>query len=501
MKKILLFLFTLSLFACSNKNNAPQLFNSSMLTRQSFLIDAQKDTSLHTLHGSIIRIAGGSFTGEEPVEIEIREALTPTEILAAGLVTESNGMLLRSGGMIYVNAAVNGKTAELTKAIKVSIPNQYYDSAMQVYKGIDSGGKGINWVAPAATDTNKQSQAWLAGKKLFEGRCAQCHSLFKDMTGPPLAGIESRGPWSDRKELYSYIRNPVAYMEHSRYAQALQARYKSVMTPYPALTNKSIDDIVAYLRNETRKVGTSASTDGSGKNLSSDSVGAGNEKPCTYKDTLYIPPSKQDKSFFEGMPTDPAGPEQNITADTLPPTLKDPSKRNVQFMDPLPTDGMYDFDINTLGWYNIDAYMSAYAGTTTVNVIANLQNSGDIPFNVYLFCPDKQVLSVANINEGDRYSFDKIDGAVPLFLNDRAILFAFGSKGDKVFYGIEEFSIQKEQAITIQIKESTKDAIRQALLNKQMNGIDLGVTKKEMIVRELPCNTIPAATDTTASKN
>jgi hypothetical protein len=293
----------------------------------------------------------------------------------------------------------------------------------------------------------------------------------------------------------------VAYIEHSRYAQALKARYKSVMTPFPALTNKSIDDIVAYLRNETRKAGTRASADSSGKNLSSDSADAGMEKPCTYNDTLYIPPSKQEESFFEGMPTDPVRPEQNFTADTLAPTLNDPSERNVQFIDPLPTDGMFDFDIKTLGWYNIDAYVSGYAGTTKVNVTANLQNSGGIPFNVYLFCPDKQILSVANTNEGDGYSFDKIDGALPLFLNDRAILFAFGSKGDKVFYGIEEFTIQKEQTITVQIKESTKEAIRQALLNKQMNGIDMGITKKEMIVRELPCNTFPAATDTTAIKN
>ena len=39
------------------------------------------------------------------------------------------------------------------------------------------------------------------------------------------------------------------------------------------------------------------------------------------------------------------------------------------------------------------------------------------------------MLSVSNEKNGTSYSFNKINKGVPLFINDRAVLFAFGSKG------------------------------------------------------------------------
>jgi cytochrome c2 len=497
MKRIFILLLTLCLFACSNKKNSPQLFSASMLARQSFLIDAQKDTSLTTLHGSIIRIVSGSFAGTAPIEIEIREALTATEILAAGLVTESNGMPLRSGGMIYINAVVNGNAAELLKPIKVSIPNQSYDSAMQVYKGIDTGGNGINWVDPVAADTNSQSATWLAGKKLFQARCANCHQIFKNRTGPALANLENRGPWIDRKELYSYIRNTQLYIEHSDYAKQLQAQYKSVMTPFPGLSNTDIDNIITYINNESKNSSTNQNVDEPREDLKTDSTSGPSTEPCSYTDTTYLAAQKQTQTFLETIPADTFNSSTPVI-DTVPQKLKDPSQRNSDFTDPLPTNGMYDFEIKTLGWYNIDADMQGYAGTTGVKIFASLQNTADVGFHVYLFCPDKQVLSVANKMSGDKYSFEKINGTVPLFLEDRAILFAFGSKGDMVYYGIADFIIKQEQTIQINIIESTTEAIRQALLTKEMNGIDLGIEKKDMVIREFPCDPVAAGADTTS---
>ncbi len=98
-----------------------------MLARQDFLINADKDTQLATLHGSFIHIAAGTFNSKEPVNIEIREAFTSAEILAAGLTTTSNGRPLRSGGMIYFNATVAGDSIALQKPVDISMPNEYYD--------------------------------------------------------------------------------------------------------------------------------------------------------------------------------------------------------------------------------------------------------------------------------------------------------------------------------------------------------------------------------------
>lgn len=85
------------------------------------------------------------------------------------------------------------------------------------------------------------------GKALFVSKCQTCHNIFKDMTGPALGGFEERGPWSDRKQLYDWIRNPETYMATSEYAQGLKTRFGSIMQATPSLKDEEIDAIVNYI--------------------------------------------------------------------------------------------------------------------------------------------------------------------------------------------------------------------------------------------------------------
>ena len=72
------------------------------------------------------------------------------------------------------------------------------------------------------------------GKALFQQNCASCHAINKKLTGPALAGVESRGPWSDRKQLYSWIHNPAKFMTTNPYTQQLKTEMGGVMmTPFP----------------------------------------------------------------------------------------------------------------------------------------------------------------------------------------------------------------------------------------------------------------------------
>lgn len=94
--------------------------------------------------------------------------------------------------------------------------------------------------------SNSQSYAQ-DGKQLFVSKCQTCHSVFKKLTGPPLGGFESRGPWGDRQEVYDWIHNPSAYIAKNDYAKALKNEYGSEMTPFPALTTGEIDAIIDYI--------------------------------------------------------------------------------------------------------------------------------------------------------------------------------------------------------------------------------------------------------------
>ncbi len=97
------------------------------------------------------------------------------------------------------------------------------------------------------------AQEMLSGKSLFHAKCATCHNIFKNTTGPALMGFEERGPWADRLKLYEFVKNPAAFMAKDAYTKGLLDQYKSMMSGFPDLSNKDIDAIVDYINTEASK--------------------------------------------------------------------------------------------------------------------------------------------------------------------------------------------------------------------------------------------------------
>lgn len=86
------------------------------------------------------------------------------------------------------------------------------------------------------------------GKALFQANCASCHAVNKKLTGPALAGLEERGPWSDRKKLVAWIHNPAGFAKTDAYAANLIKEFGGVlMTGFPQLKEEEIDAIVKYI--------------------------------------------------------------------------------------------------------------------------------------------------------------------------------------------------------------------------------------------------------------
>lgn len=84
-------------------------------------------------------------------------------------------------------------------------------------------------------------------------KCASCHQVLKNATGPALVGFEERGPWVDRKKVYEWIKNPTAFMVKDKYTQELKKAYGSMMTRFPDLTNEEIDAIIEYLKDTNKQ--------------------------------------------------------------------------------------------------------------------------------------------------------------------------------------------------------------------------------------------------------
>ncbi|MBI1342018.1 MAG: c-type cytochrome [Terrimonas sp.] len=110
------------------------------------------------------------------------------------------------------------------------------------------------------------------GKQLFQGNCASCHNPFQNGTGPALKGLEDRGPWGDRNNIYAWVHNPVGFMATNKYTQDLKAQYGgTMMTAFPGLKTEEIDAIVSYINEvqppvATKPTGGGSGTDNSGRN-------------------------------------------------------------------------------------------------------------------------------------------------------------------------------------------------------------------------------------------
>ncbi|MDQ3279263.1 MAG: c-type cytochrome [Bacteroidota bacterium] len=86
------------------------------------------------------------------------------------------------------------------------------------------------------------------GKAIFQANCATCHALDKQLTGPALRGVETRGPWTDRKELVKWVHNPGGYIPTNPYTQQLAAQYNGqIMPSFPQLSEAEIFSILDYI--------------------------------------------------------------------------------------------------------------------------------------------------------------------------------------------------------------------------------------------------------------
>lgn len=95
-----------------------------------------------------------------------------------------------------------------------------------------------------AFSVNTQAQD---GKAIFQAKCAACHAIDKNLTGPALKGVEDR--WPAKADLYSWVRNSAALIKagHPR-AVAVYAEYNKIQMPaFPELKDADIDAILAYI--------------------------------------------------------------------------------------------------------------------------------------------------------------------------------------------------------------------------------------------------------------
>lgn len=84
-----------------------------------------------------------------------------------------------------------------------------------------------------------------AGEALFKANCAACHKMDAKAVGPALRGVADK---FDRDWLHKWIRNSQGLVNAGDpiAVKLFEENNRAIMTPFPALSDADIDNILAY---------------------------------------------------------------------------------------------------------------------------------------------------------------------------------------------------------------------------------------------------------------
>ena len=477
MKLNLVFIaLALCLFSCreNSNNNFSKFLNPDALPTQIFELNINRDTILVTKGKCIIKIPAGSLQSDQrDVKLEIREALTNTDIILAGLTTMSGDKALSSGGMIKIDVA-KGYKAEIKKPLQALIPTKNYNADMSVYKGVEKNGK-IDWTDPEPLPNDSLQMKIKTGQALFLANCANCHKTDADFTGPAMKRITERRPLS---WIYNFTRNPSKMISIDSYSQRLFEKFKpTVMTAFPQLMNRDIYDILAYVETKGGMRGADFVSSVAGQTACADSCEKYIQALYKVQDLQRNLDNSTPENFFTLNMTIPVPPQLKVTTPLTDAPFPVDDKKYVSPASVTAT--FYTVNINTFGWVNVDVPASQNK-TEPSELFAKIEGNYETDVQVMLMIPSVKVFMQGGKSDDDKlYAFKETNGKIPLPQNTACTIIAFAESKGKLVFGKADFIATRTQTISISLSETTKSGLADQIKALKLDGIDTKVNDSE----------------------
>jgi hypothetical protein len=179
---------------------------------QKFNVNSTKENKIKAEHGTEITIPADAFVFEDgtvakgKIDFTVKEALQTEDILLTGLTTVSNGKLLQTGGMVYIEASINGKKLKLAKDknIKIAMPTKNVVDGMQLFYGQKTKSGNVNWTPTGqlpntielAVDKTALNKAKLKSAPLKFPRVAYKNDIYQP--GKPIYPTKPAEPTEPR---------------------------------------------------------------------------------------------------------------------------------------------------------------------------------------------------------------------------------------------------------------------------------------------------------------
>jgi hypothetical protein len=514
---IAIFLILLTaILSCNTSKEKGKLFTESILPTSKYTINVERDTTLQTDNDALLKIPAGALKPEngKTVTLEIKEAYSLSQMIKAGLFTQSDGQPLSSGGMIYISAA-EGQNVTFSRPIKVAVPADYLQDGMQLYSGESNNGK-INWTNAKALPENKQLESIENGKILFQKNCTSCHSIEKDLTGPALAHFPKRFGWKTFggeglspdwyhgfftwpqldpikpiKELVKadtpkiikdstprsfQLFNNSEYEDLKIYVCNRINQFGSRGTPIDLKTDER-QDIFNYIQNESDR--RSLADAYSSLKDCTDSCSLYKEKVRNLKEQKNLSDLKRQELIKENGPLVKTNPDStwNRNIDTDDEIVAQPinfeEKVSPNYYDAV----YYQFSIESFGWHNIDMMLNDVKGVEESELFVRVV--GDYKDKVETFFIIPSVKTYAEGGPADRnpqeFAFFYKNGKIPLPQNTDAYILSVTETENSIAYGLKKFTTRKYQEIEISLHASTKEEFIEEMKKFDMERLHIKV--------------------------
>jgi hypothetical protein len=494
-----LVLASIILFIGCNTGGNPKLFSPESLLSEQFSISTDKDTTLQTKNGALLKIPKGALSADGGIaKLEIKEAYSIQQMIKAGLVTNANGEPLSSGGMIYINAA-GGQKITFNQPIKVALPADYLAKDMQLFKGEKDENGNINWTDPVTLPENKQLTTIDKGKMLFESKCASCHILGKPFTAPDLAHFMKRFPL-DFEGNWRYYGHPFidnhllippkadsSYsginifnkyeiehnLEYYLYTCNMDNWSPAVGQVFSNDSSNYMLDLYKYIQNESDRLDLPMPSQAYLKDCI-DSCIAYNKKVTGLKELKNLNKKEREELVKENgtMVRDNSSRPQVIPP-TPPPDFEQkvsPQNHEAEY---------YQFTIETFGWYNIDILLKDIDGVKESELFVRIIGEYRQKVEVYLIIPSLKVYGEGGLTgkTEDEYAFDNKNGTIPLPQNAKAYILAMTETKGSIAFALKEFTTTGQQSFEIALQESTMEKFNAAIESISLDKFNLKVSE------------------------
>ena len=484
-----------------------ELFQQIAPAPQKFTLHVQRDTTIVCKNGTVISLPKECFVDAEGnvitenISLEVVEAQTYGDMLRYNLQTVSNGSVLQTGGMLYIDAQANGQPLRLQKdaALYVELPTTARQAGMQLFTGAYDATGNVNWEEAGPLEEGITPLPLEAFDYMF---CTRYSTYDRKRDVYRNKCIDSLLLHKNKKYENTYLatvdfEQRFAYLEYTSWVFG-EWNMEALFTGVPADTTDDVDANVLnfYLQNTDKPLwfADSLAYHYLLKAEYADSVKMRKEYGSSYEWARgYSPYFKKmlDQRMGNVKTFDPRGVnllkadakellvQKGYTAAQADDQLRMfrtreqfRAQRKADKIRQAEADHFHSqtekfisnaFKVTQLGWVNVDRFMND-PQAKEVELFVEIQGDSLPLCDVTLLIPGKSIAMNGYHMSGNKYRFTKPDKMYSkLPVGDAAAVVVMASKNKQPYFAMQQLKIQEKQSLVIEAKKTDWKEIEKKL--------------------------------------